>query len=197
MSIGGAFWGPVGALAGTLLGLGNALNDGYDRISWSQQVRISKLDQALIQQWLEKPGTPWTRSLPNGGWLDRRYRTSEFLPVNECERNEQAEPVRITFRFREASFEHCFGMGVVEVRGPQGLVVMFDAHLDDSSRDGVRIELPDKAALLFQLDGQAFYLPYDSWDFPGSWELPVSMVPLLPDQKKFDCPFPVEWVSGL
>lgn len=196
LSTGGAFWGPFGVLVGSLLGLSVALDDRSGQLSWSQQLRISKLDQTLIQQWLEKPGAPWTRNLPGDGWLDRRYRTSEFLPIYECERNAQGEPVRIAFRFREACFEHYVGTGVVVAQGPQGKAVTFDAHLSDSSSDGVRMELPDQAALFFELNGQAFYLPHDPWEWAGGPDGPVCKYPLLPNQRKFDCPFPEEWVSA-
>lgn len=194
----GSAWGPVGTVIGGLLGLKYALEDRPEEIGWRQQSRIANLDQARVQQWVEKPGAPWTEDLPGGSWVDRRYRTSEFLPVYECERTEQGEALRIGFRFRAAYFEHRLGTGFVEVRGPQERVVNFDAQLDDSSGEGVRIELPDQGALLFQLDGQAFYLPVE----PEIVEvlegccLPEGRIPLVTDLTVFDCPFPLDWLSA-
>lgn len=195
-SLVGSFWGPVGTLIGGLVGLSYALEDRPKEIGWLQQSRIAKLDQVQVQEWVEKPGAPWTENLPDGGWVDRRYQTSQALPVYECERNQKGQPLRIAFRFREAYFEHRFGTGLVEARDLQGNMVVFDARMDDSSGLGVRIELPEDAALLFQLDGQAFYLPAEPeiWEIPEGWSFPVGKIPLEPDLTGFDCPFPVEWV---
>jgi len=198
-SLAGSAWGPVGTVVGGLLGLKYALEDRPEEIGWRQQSRIAGLDQSQVQQWVERPGSPWTQDLPGGTWVDRRYLTSEFLPVYECERDGEGKPIRIGLRFREVDFEHRFGTGAVEARGPQALVVTFDAHLSDSSlAQGVRIEFPGQSALLLQLDGQAFYLPAEPEivEVLDGSSSPVGKVPLAPDLTIFDCPFPIEWVCS-
>lgn len=71
-------------------------------------------------EWLQQPGPPLTEPLEKGEWLDRRYPTSEALPLREVRMNAAGKASEVHFRFHGLDVRCCLPSGQITVVHPNG-----------------------------------------------------------------------------